>query len=232
MAVAALALLAGSVTMSAPAGASGVGTYVLDDFGWWVDDLLFPDFQVTVDVTEKTSTSALYDYTFDVQAVSPGPLDMQLIAFGFAVTPAVANPGGAVAITTPQGWIVDPNGSSFGDFGTSQITVKDNPLVPPPVWTDHVAFDLTLQQELALVPLESSAEYDYLFAAKVRVGEEILICAKKLFIGWQDTIGGGTYDPGGGGGNPSDVPLPAAFWLFGPALVGFVGLSRRRAAST
>ena len=30
------------------------------------------------------------------------------------------------------------------------------------------------------------------------------------------------------GGSPSPVPVPAAVWLFGTALVGFIGISRRR----
>lgn len=30
------------------------------------------------------------------------------------------------------------------------------------------------------------------------------------------------------GSSPSAVPVPAAVWLFGTALIGFVGLSRRR----
>jgi hypothetical protein len=29
----------------------------------------------------------------------------------------------------------------------------------------------------------------------------------------------------------STVPVPAAFWLFGTALIGFVGMSRRRKIS-
>jgi len=36
-------------------------------------------------------------------------------------------------------------------------------------------------------------------------------------------------DEPGGGLNP--VPVPAAFWLFGTALIGFVGMARRRKVS-
>ena len=32
-------------------------------------------------------------------------------------------------------------------------------------------------------------------------------------------------------GTPSEVPVPAAFWLFGTALIGFAGMSRSRSVS-
>jgi len=40
-------------------------------------------------------------------------------------------------------------------------------------------------------------------------------------------ISGGQFQFGAVGGDIAAVPVPAAFWLFGSALIGFIGISRR-----
>lgn len=51
------------------------------------------------------------------------------------------------------------------------------------------------------------------------------------FESFKGISGVNLYSFEGGGGNQNEVPLPGAIWLLGSALLGFVGLSRRKNAS-
>lgn len=44
----------------------------------------------------------------------------------------------------------------------------------------------------------------------------------------QVRVGPGTFPGGGGGGGIGEVPIPAAAWLFGSALLGLSGVARKR----
>jgi hypothetical protein len=95
-------------------------------------------------------------------------------------------------------------------YDSSGTVIDQNDDCPPVTLTSTLTSCLSFSGLAAGTYLAGGAEFDTLFAALWEVNPGVLSDGNvKLNI------------------NVSAVPVPAAVWLFGTALIGFVGMSRR-----
>lgn len=132
---------------------------------------------------------------------------------------------GAPTVTTadiigPAGWNANVGVNNFDGFGDFKIKLSGNgnnrqsPLV---FWISGVTGD-TVSSYVAL-SANNSGQGNVYFGAHVADFTGDVTSAK---------FGGSTE----GGGGISEVPVPAAVWMFGSALVGLTGFGRRKAQIT
>lgn len=122
-------------------------------------------------------------------------------------------------------------GSESGLYASSYDTTFSNSAADPEdALIDYIGGDLIACDSCYLVikdGIHSPAQYifDLSDLSYLSLGGEW--DGVSLFIDgfWSE---GGTISHIAIFGTISEVPLPAAFWLFGTALIGFVGISRRR----
>ena len=123
------------------------------------------------------------------------------------------------------GWSSNSNGASVSDAftitsdtaTTATLTLTFNPLAPNTAvsivdGTTNIGLDVLKVGSLGLL------EYTWVLEAAT---DYVL----NIFI--SNAVAGSNYDLRLGGTGISEVPVPAALWLFAPALLGFFGLRRK-----
>ena len=149
-----------------------------------------------------------------------------LFVLFFAVAPVTAHSAIVDVFPTELNLILVP-----GEMHIEQVSFTFNPLLVRPWEIDVVASDPTaLLENLSGVLLNGGGGDTTLFDIKF-TGDNIPQIFDLLFI---DTFPGSNTElasiPVSISPIPA-VPVPAAVWLFGTALVGLVGFSKRRKAA-
>ena len=166
-----------------------------------------------VDVTESAG-----NLLFNVQSLSPAGWWIDKFYLNTSDTP------NNVTLTgLPSGWVEDDgNVSMFGVFSDG-AKGGGNDFVSPLTFTLDADDDMTLAD---LVPNKDG----WLFAAHQKCGGKDTPACSGLTVDNE-----AVFDEEGkpitshyiAGGPPAPVPVPAAAWLLGSALLGFVGYRRR-----
>ena len=212
-------LLCGLLWFPFGAGATAVQTYVLDEFsggpvGWFDWD------PGSVSVTIAETATDPFAYNFQVEANANVGWNIELLSFGFALQDPGEILSFAIQSVQPDSEWRTLGASDFGEFGTADLTVKKRWSLSGGAPATSVSFDLSTVNGLNLATLEGG---DYLFAAKTQIGSKLLW--------WTVPLGKTTVAGDAEGLSEVAAPLPAPFWMFGSALIGFVMLSNRRRRS-
>jgi len=154
---------------------------------------------VQVDVTENSGA-----LDFLVKALTPSNWGIDKFFFNVdSSTVAISNvSAGWTTVTNPSSF----NVSEFGIFNDQEKTQSGDAL-------STLAFTVNGSDPLTLSNLAANAE-GWIFAAHQKC--QGTSCSSIQGISSHFVAG------------PSTVPMPAAAWLFGSALIGFIGWSNRR----
>lgn len=188
----------------APAASASSASFFLTESNTWADGINYAQ----VDVSENFG-----NLDFTVTALEP--VGYKLSKFYFNLDSSIK--GVIDLIGLPDGWRAEKNGQNSSEFGvfSDGEAGNGNSLQSSFSFTaDSSLFDLTLSSLVA-------NSDGWIFAAHMQ-------CQNKPAGTCEEIMGVSSHQIAGPG--VGVVPLPAAAWLFGSALLGFVSFTSRRKA--
>lgn len=148
------------------------------------------------------------------------------------LTPLVLTPAspafstGSTANATYPAWTYEAGVSDGHDIWTIDLTAFDPNFL---VSTNLTIGDYCCHADNYEIFWDSASLGETGFGVQKLFQFDTTAAIHTLEIAWLNPIPGGSwYNINIEVASVSAIPVPAAFWLFGTALVGFVGISRRR----
>lgn len=231
-------LLAGMLGATA-ANAASV-TYWLDDANWksHLPDDSFYYVSVTID---DEGASGDINFTVDVNdggLVTPGTGSYGIDKFAFNIADSSTLIVDNIDLGPLTGWtpLVNPDGITRASFGKFDVGLQDtgNPQDPLQFSIIDVDGDTISSYGAASAGATSGGDLNSWFAVHVRDivtnnyslpdGNECFSLSTDCQPVTSAWFGGGSD----GERPPSNIPVPAAVWLFGSGLLGLVGVARRK----
>ena len=154
-----------------------------------------------------------------------------------ALTPASPTfSTGATANSTYPAWTYEAGAGDGHDIWTIDLTAFDSNFL---VSTDLTIGDYCCHADNYEIFWDSSSLGETGLAVQKLFQFDTTAAIHTLEIDWLNPIDGGSWynisiavaEGDRIPGNIPAVPVPAAFWLFGTALIGFIGMSRRTKVS-